>query len=219
MDAIFEFFNQLMNPDWIVESGGLYLVLIIIFIETGLFFGFVLPGDPLLFISGVIIAGANESLQPFNAELLNLMFWIFIFILAATAGNFAGYWFGHKFGHNLYKKKDGWLIKRKHIQAAHDFYEKRGGFAIVIARFLPIVRTFAPIVGGMVKMNFKTFALYNILGAVIWVTSLTSLGYILGDSPWVQRNLEWVILGLVLFVTLPVIFKLVTKKSKKQEVQ
>lgn len=205
---------ELMDPNWIVKNGGLYLVLIIIFIETGLFFGFVLPGDPLLFISGVIIAGANESLHPFDVELFNLIFWIILIIIAATAGNFVGYWFGNKFGHLLNKKKDGWLIKKKHIQTAHDFYSKRGGFAIVIARFLPIVRTFAPIIGGMVKMDFKVFAFYNVLGAIIWVTSLTSLGYILGDRPWVQENLEWIMLGIILVVTLPVIIKLFTKKSK-----
>lgn len=205
---------ELMDPNWIVKNGGLYLVLIIVFIETGLFFGFVLPGDPLLFISGVIIAGANESLHPFDVELFNLIFWIILIIIAATAGNFVGYWFGNKFGHLLNKKKDGWLIKKKHIQTAHDFYSKRGGFAIVIARFLPIVRTFAPIIGGMVKMDFKVFAFYNVLGAIIWVTSLTSLGYILGDRPWVQENLEWIMLGIILVVTLPVIIKLFTKKSK-----
>ena len=218
MDVLFEFFNQLLNPDWIIEKGGLYLVLLIIFIETGLFFGFVLPGDPLLFISGVIIAGANESLHPFDIEVLNLIFWIFLFILSTTAGNFVGYWFGYKFRDRLNKKKDRWLLKRKHIQSAQEFYEKKGGFAIVIARFLPIVRTFAPIVGGMVRMDFKRFSFFNILGAVIWATSLTSLGYILGDHPWTQRNLEWVILGLVLFVTLPVVFKLISKKGQKQEV-
>lgn len=217
MEIIFEFFNQLLNPDWIIESGGLYLVLLIIFVETGLFFGFVLPGDPLLFISGVIIAGANESLHPFDIEVLNLMFWIFLFIVSTTAGNFVGYWFGLKFGHTLNKKKDRWLLKKKHIQSAHEFYEKRGGFAIVIARFLPIVRTFAPIVAGMVKMKFKSFAFYNVLGAIIWATSLTSLGYILGDHPWTQRNLEWIILGIVLFVTLPVVFKLFNKKRNRQE--
>ena len=209
MDVLLE----LMDPNWIVKNGGLYLVLIIVFIETGLFFGFILPGDPLLFISGVIIAGANESLYPFDVEIFNLIFWISLLIIAATAGNFVGYWFGNKFGHLLNKKKDGWLIKKKHIQTAHDFYSKRGGFAIVIARFLPVVRTFAPIIGGMVKMDFKVFAFYNVLGAIIWVTSLTSLGYILGDRPWVQENLEWIMLGIILVVTLPVIIKLFTKKS------
>ncbi len=218
MDVLFEFFNQLLNPDWIIERGGLYLVLLIIFIETGLFFGFVLPGDPLLFISGVIIAGANESLHPFDVEVFNLMFWIFLFILSTTAGNFVGYWFGYKFRDRLNKKKDRWLLKRKHILSAQEFYEKRGGFAIVIARFLPIVRTFAPIVGGMVRMNFKRFSFFNVLGAIIWATSLTTLGYVLGDHPWTQRNLEWVILGLVLFVTLPVVFKLISRKGQKQEV-
>lgn len=99
------------------------------------------------------------------------------------------------------------------MNAAHEFYANKGGFAIAIARFLPIVRTFAPIVAGTVKMDYKTFTFYNILGAIIWVGSLTSLGYVLGDNPWVRRNLEYVILTIILIVTLPVIIKLVAKKK------
>src|SRR5699024_8054258 len=213
MEAILELFDQMLNPNWIMKRGGLYLVLLILFIETGLFFGFALPGDPLLFISGVIIAGANETLHPFGNEIFNLLFWMSLFVLAATGGNFTGYWFGRKFGYRMDGKKDSWLFKKKHIAAAHQFYDKKGGFAIVIARFMPIVRTFAPIVGGMVKMDFKRFSLYNCLGAVIWVASLTTLGYMLGEHPWTMKNLEWIILGLVAVVTLPVILKMFQKKK------
>lgn len=218
MDVFLEVFNQLMNPSWIIESGGLYLVLMIIFIESGLFFGFFLPGGPVLFISGVVIASANGALLPFNQELLNLTFWTFLFVVAATVGSFTGYWFGHKFGYILQKKKSGWFIKQEHIQAANNFYEKKGGFAVLISRFLPIARTYAPIVGGMVNMDIKRFAFYNVLGALIWVTSLTSLGFILGDTPWVKENLKWIILALVLFVTLPVVFKLFVMKNKESTV-
>lgn len=217
MDVLIESFNQLLDPDWIIESGGLYLVLIIIFIESGLFFGFFLPGGPILFISGVIIGGADGTLQPFNLEIYNLIFWTLMFIIAAIAGSFTGYWFGYKFGYILNKEKDGWLLKKKHIQAANAFYIKKGGFAILISRFLPIVRTYAPIVGGMVKMEFKRFAFYNILGAILWVAGLTTLGYILGDTPWAQDNLKWIILALVLFVTLPVVLKLLINKSKEPQ--
>lgn len=217
MDILLESFNQLLNPSWIIESGGLYLVLMIIFIESGLFFGFFLPGGPILFISGVIIGRASGAFMPFDVSILNLTLWTFMFILAAITGSFTGYWFGHKFGHLLHKKKDGWLIKKRHIQAAHDFYEKKGGFAVLISRFLPVARTYAPIVGGMVNMNIKRFAFFNVMGAIIWVTSLTSMGFLLGESPWVKENLKWIILALVLFVTLPVVFKLATSKNKKQE--
>ncbi len=213
MEFILESAQLLLDADWIMKNGGLYLVLIILFIETGIIFGFFLPGDPLLFISGMIIAAANETGYPFSGDLWNLSFWISLFVLATLAGYYVGYWFGRRFGHWIHNRQDSWIFKRKHISAAQEFYEKRGGLAIVIARFLPIVRTFAPVVGGMVEMNFKKFSFYNILGGIIWVASLTSLGFILGENAWVKENLEWIILGLVAVVTAPVISKMLFKKK------
>ncbi|MGC1632856.1 MAG: VTT domain-containing protein [Gelidibacter sp.] len=107
------------------------------------------------------------------------------------------------------------VFEKKHIQTAHDFYEKRGGFAIAIARFLPIVRTFAPIIAGTVEMNFKKFAIYNVIGAIVWVGSITSLGYVLGNNIWVKSNLEYILIGLVLIVTTPVIIKLFINNKGK----
>ena len=115
------------------------------------------------------------------------------------------------------KTKDNWLFKKEYIYKAQEFYDKRGGGAIILARFLPIVRTFAPIVAGIVKMDFRKFAFYNILGAFIWVGSLMSLGYLLGENPWVQRNFEFVILGIVLAATAPVIIKVFKGKKKPVE--
>lgn len=214
MDVIFESFHHLLDPDWIMQNGGLYLVLLILFIETGVFLGFFLPGDPLLFVSGMLIASVDEA-YPFSLEILNLPYWMLLFMGSTILGNFFGYWFGNKFAHFFDRKEDTWYLKRKHMNAANEFYAKRGGFAIAIARFLPIVRTFAPIVAGTVKMDFKKFAFYNILGAIVWVASITSLGYVLGDNPWVKNNLEFIILGIVLVVTLPVVLKLTFKKRIK----
>ena len=214
MELTLESLQYLLDPDWIMKNGGLYLVLLILFIETGVIFGFFLPGDPLLFVSGMIIASTTEPSIPFDNQFSNLLFWMLMFTVSTILGNFFGYWFGYKFKHVVNRKEDAWFLKRKHIQTAHDFYEKRGGFAIAIARFLPIVRTFAPIVAGTVEMDFKKFAYYNILGAIIWVVSLTSLGYVLGDNPWVKSNLEYILIGLVLIVTLPVIVKLFVKKKE-----
>lgn len=216
MDITLESLQYLMDPDWIMNNGGLYLVLLILFVETGIIIGFFLPGDPLLFISGMIIASASETPYPFASQLLNLQFWMILFATSTIFGNFFGYWFGYKFKHIVNRKEDTWFLKRKHIQTAHDFYEKRGGFAIAIARFLPIVRTFAPIIAGTVEMDFKKFAFYNIIGAIIWVGSITSLGYILGDNPWVKNNLEYVIIGLVLVVTAPVLIKLTVRKKAQE---
>lgn len=220
MDVILESFEHLLDPNWIMSKGGLYLVLIILFIETGLFFGFFLPGDPLLFISGMIIANAGDGAIPFDNELYNLFFWGILFVISTILGNMVGYWSGNKFGYLFKGNKEGKrpLIKEKHIESAEEFYQKRGGFAILIARFLPVVRTFVPIVGGIVKMDFKRFMLFNILGAILWVVSITTAGFLLGENQWVQDNLEWTIFGIVAVVTLPVLFKMVFKKKPKQEV-
>ncbi len=219
MDITLESLQYLLDPNWIMENGGLYLVLLILFIETGIIIGFFLPGDPLLFISGMIIASANETPYPFVNPIFNLPFWMVLFAASTILGNFFGYWFGYKFKHIVNRKEDTWFLKQKHIHTAHDFYEKRGGFAIAIARFLPIVRTFAPIIAGTVEMNFKKFAFYNVVGAIVWVGSITSLGYILGDNPWVKNNLEYIIIGLVLIVTAPVIIKLYIKKKNNNQIK
>lgn len=214
MDALIELFRHLIDPDWIMQHGGLFLVAFIIFAETGLFIGFFLPGDSLLFITGMIIAGAKSNPVPFESHPLNLIFWIIFLTVAAVAGNLVGYWFGKKSGPLLFERKETWLFKRKHLRSAHDFYEKRGGFAIVLARFLPIVRTFAPIVAGVVHMDFKKFFLYNVMGAFAWIASITTLGFLLGENVWVKEHLEYIILALVLVTTAPVLFKMFSGKKK-----
>lgn len=216
METLIEFVGLLTDPDWIMRNGGLYLVLFIIFAETGLLIGFFLPGDPLLFITGMMIAGTQDHPYPFESQPMNLLFWIVLIIIAAVIGNFCGYWFGRKSGHYLLERKETWLFRKKHIESAHEFYERKGGFAIIIARFLPIVRTFAPIIGGVVKMDFKKFSLFNLVGAVTWVGSIVSLGYILGDNVWVKESLEYVILALVLLSTTPVLIKMIFGKKKVQ---
>src|ERR1700679_968173 len=144
--------DKLMN--FITTHGGIYFVMFIIFAETGLFVGFFLPGDSLLFITGMMIA---TYLHPTDNIVLNLLYWITLISASGIIGNMVGYWYGSKFGHMLMKRPDSMLFKKKYIHQAHDFYEKKGGMAIFLARFLPIVRTFAPIVGGMVDMNYKKF--------------------------------------------------------------
>lgn len=213
MEIVIESIQHLLDPDWIMKNGGLYLVLLILFIETGIIIGFFLPGDPLLFISGMVIASTNEIHYPFSESIFNLFFWMILFMTSTVLGNLFGYWFGNRFSHVVNREKDTWFLKRKHVNAAKDFYDKKGGFAIVIARFLPVVRTFAPIIAGTVKMDYKKFTYFNIFGAVLWVASLTSLGYILGNNNWVKSNLEYIILGIVLLVTAPVILKLIFNKK------
>ena len=216
IQTIIEFFSNLTNPEWIMQHGGLYIVVLIVFIETGLFFGFFLPGDSLLFIAGMVIA---NTLAPFGEPVVNVVYWITLITVAGIAGNFAGYWFGRKSEGLLLHRKDSWFFKKKYLMQARDFYEKKGGGAIVLARFLPIVRTFAPIVAGMVKMEAGRFAFYNALGSLLWAGTIVTAGFLLGENAWVQNNLEKIIIGIVVITTAPVFAKVLTSKFKKKNVK
>ncbi len=210
MQTIIEFFSHLTNPEWIMNYGGLYIVMLIVFIETGLFFGFFLPGDSMLFIAGMVIA---NTLSPFAWPVVNLFYWITLIAAAGILGNYAGYWFGKKSDRLLFRK-DNWLFKRKYLVQATAFYNKKGGGAIMLARFLPIIRTFAPIVAGMVKMNATKFSFYNILGSFLWACSIISAGFLLGENAWVKDNLEKIIIGIVAITTGPVFVKLLMGRKK-----
>lgn len=215
MQETLEFLKELMNAEKLAALvtlyGGLYLVALIIFAETGLFVGFFLPGDSLLFVTGIMIA---NSQSPFANDALNLAYWIALITFAGIIGNTVGYWFGRKTGPLLFERRDTLLFKRKHVIQAKEFYERKGGSAIILARFLPIVRTFAPIVGGVVKMDRKKFAFYNIVGSIAWVGSMTLAGYFLGENEWVKHNFEKIVIGIVLITTGPVLFKMFFGKKK-----
>lgn len=199
----------LADPDalmkFIIDHGGLYIVMFIIFAETGLFVGFFLPGDSLLFITGIIIA---NSAAPFGNEFVNLIYWMSLISISAIVGNMVGFWFGQKSGHLWFEKKDTLLFKQKHLKQAHDFYEKNGGLAIIMGRFLPIVRTFAPLVAGIVKMTRKKFVSYSIIGAFAWVVSMTMAGYLLGRNEFVKKHIDKIVIVIILVTTLPVIFRM-----------
>jgi len=201
--------DKLMN--WITTHGGLYVVMFIIFAETGLFVGFFLPGDSLLFITGIIIA---NSPAPFANEILNITYWILLISLSAVIGNLVGFGFGRESGHLWFEKRDTWIFKRKHLIQAHDFYEKNGNLAIILGRFLPIVRTFAPLVGGIVAMNFKKFVTYSVVGAVAWVTSMVMAGFLLGHNSFVKHNIDKITIALILVTTGPVLFKMFFGRKK-----
>jgi membrane-associated protein len=213
MQIITELLNNLTDPNWIVQNGGLYIVVLIVFIETGLIFGFFLPGDPLLFIAGMIIANA---VAPFSLPLLNLLYWIVLIATAGVIGNYVSYWFGRKSDGLLFQGKDNWLFKQRYLVQARDFYDKKGGGAIVLARFVPVVRTFAPVIAGIVKMNAGKFSFYNILGSFLWAGSIVTAGYLLGENVWVQSHLEWIVIGIVVAATAPVLIKLITRKKQSK---
>ena len=200
--------------------GGIWFVIFVIFAETGLFAGFFLPGDSLLFVAGIYSFDLVKSGLGFNGgPFLNLVVLGVIISIAGIIGNFVGYWFGRKSGPFLFERKDTFFFRKKYLFQAKDFYEKHGGGAIVMARFLPIVRTFAPIVAGIVGMEKKKFTYYNIIGCVAWVFVMLFAGHYLQEFFLKQfdfdlrEHLEVIVVGLVLVTTAPVILKLIFGKS------
>ena len=184
-----DFLKKLTDPQSIIHFGGLWLLLFVVFAETGLLIGFFLPGDSLIFISGLICATKPHLLDvPFPALLALLM-------LAAILGNMFGYWFGRKAGEALYKREDSLLFKKKHLITTKAFYEKHGGKALILGRFLPIIRTFAPILAGVIKVDFKVFMIYNLLGALAWIGSLATIAYYLGHTfPGIENYLGYIVI-------------------------
>jgi membrane-associated protein len=204
-----EFFKRLLDPESIIEYGGLALLLIVMFAETGLLIGFFLPGDSLVFIAGMICVSKPHVLDVHIFTLLLLM------SSAAILGNIAGYWFGNKVGPPLFERKDSLIFKKEYLRLTQKFYDKNGGRTLIIGRFLPIIRTFAPILAGVFKMDFKKFLLYNIIGAVAWIGLLGGAGYYLGTYEWVQKNIGLIVISLVIITLIP-IFNSFRKKKTNQ---
>jgi membrane-associated protein len=208
---MFEFIKQLTDPQSIIHYGGLWLLLFVVFAETGLLVGFFLPGDSLIFISGLVCATKPELL---NTSLITLLLSL---MLAAIIGNIFGYWFGKKVGENLYTRKDSFLFRKQHLITTKAFYDKHGGKALVLGRFLPIIRTFAPILAGVIKIDFKTFMMYNVLGAFAWIGSISSIAYFLGKQfPQIENYIGYIVIGLIVITTIPVL--LTYLKSRKKAV-
>jgi membrane-associated protein len=221
--------KDLVNPMFYIIYGGLWLLLFIVFAETGLFVGFFLPGDSLLFVAGIYSNNlSHEFLKSFGLgewrfEWIDLLVLISLISIAGILGNAVGYWFGRKIGPTMFHWRDRFLFKKKYLYDAHEFYEKHGGGAIIMARFLPIVRTFAPIVAGIVGMDKKKFSFFNMVGCIAWVFSMIMAGHFL--QKWIysqfdfdlKKHLEIIVLGIVVVTTAPVLIKLLGGKKKQQE--
>ncbi|XOD67053.1 MAG: DedA family protein [Flavobacteriales bacterium Tduv] len=214
MSEFWSFFQYIINPEWIFIRFGsiaLFILLAVVFAETGLFIGFFLPGDSLLFAAGIF----GNALAK-NFYVVHFIVIVLLVSLSAVLGNMVGYWFGYKSGPLLFKKKDSWLFKRKYLIMSRAFYMKYKTIALVMSRFLPIIRTFAPIVAGIVRIRFSQFMLYNIIGALAWTFSIMMAGHYLDKAfPGLKNHLEWIILTIVLVTTVPVLFKMVVSKRKK----
>ncbi len=213
--------SQLLQPQFYIEHGGLWLILFVVFAETGLFAGFFLPGDSLLFVAGIYAGPLAAEVVPSNNEWINLLVITAFISVAGILGNYVGYAFGKKVGPTMFDWKENLFFKKKYLVQAQEFYEKHGGRAIIIARFIPIVRTFAPIIAGIVNMDRQKFMYNNVVGSIVWVTSMVFGGHFL--QTWIlehfqfdlKKHLEVIVLGIVFITTAPVIFKVITHRSKK----
>ena len=215
--------HDLISPQFYIENGGLWVLLFIVFAETGLMVGFFLPGDSLLFVAGMytesliatLISGGTGS------GFLDLLLLVILISVCGIIGNVVGFWFGRKSGPFLFHRKDSFLFKKKYLYQAKEFYEKHGVQFIVYARFLPIVRTFAPIIGGIVGMDRKKFMMYNVIGCVAWVTAMLFGGYYL-QTLFLQKfgfdlkaHVEVIVIGIVVVTTFPVLYKIFFGRSKQ----
>jgi membrane-associated protein len=197
MSEIWEFLKTLTDPASIIQYGGLALLLFVVFAETGLLVGFFLPGDSLLFVSGMICATRPELLG------VHIVVLLLSLIAAAVLGNIVGYYFGKRVGPALFRKEDSLLFKKRNLETTQDFYLRHGGKTLVMGRFLPIVRTFAPILAGVIQVDFKKFMGYNIAGASAWVMSLGLAGYFLGQIKWVEDNVGYIVIFLIIITMIP----------------
>src|ERR1044071_6973193 len=159
--------SDLLQPQFYVENGGLWLLLFVVFAETGLFIGFFLPGDSLLFAAGIYLRTFPEGFYH-----LHYLIVVLLIIIASVLGNMVGFWFGQRTGPHFFNRKDSFFFKKKHLYRAKEFYDQYGKSTIFLAKFLPVIRTFAPIVAGIVKMNGGLFAVYNIFGSAVWVLTM-----------------------------------------------
>ena len=220
--------KQLFNPEFyiLLELGGikigLYVVLFIIFAETGLLAGFFLPGDSLLFLYGIY----SESLmKDFNLgnDFLNVTFLATFVSIMGIVGNMVGYWFGSRSGRYLFKKEDNFFFKKKYLYQSKEFFDKYGTKAIVFARFLPILRTFAPVIAGIVAMDKKKFMFYNILGSFLWSFTMIFAGHYLYElflnqfKIDLKHYIEYIIIGIILVTTFPVLYKFLKKPKIRKE--
>ena len=219
--------TQLLNPEFYITlqiggiQFGLFIVLFIVFAETGLFAGFFLPGDSLLFLAGIYSKDLVQNAFLIENDFTNVMILSILVAVSGVLGNMVGYWFGAKSGYYLFKKADSFWFKKKYLIQSRDFFERYGGKAIIFARFLPIFRTFAPIVAGIVTMDKKKFMFFNVLSSFLWSFVLIFSGHylygiFLEKGIDLKDHIEYIVIGIILISTLPVLFKLLKKTTIKQ---
>ena len=199
-----------LEPEFLIEAFGTLGVLAIVFVESGLLVGFLLPGDSLLFTAGLLSA----------AEALPALWILLVTIpVAAIAGDQVGYAIGRKAGPRVFSREDSRFFRQEYVDKSHEFFERYGPRTIIIARFVPIVRTFAPVMAGVARMNYRTFLTYNIAGGVLWGVGVTTLGYFLGQIEFVKTNIEYIIVGIVGLSLVPVVVELYRARRERDDVE
>ncbi|HEX6601904.1 MAG TPA: VTT domain-containing protein [Solirubrobacterales bacterium] len=194
-----------LEADFLIETFGMLGILAIVFVESGLLIGFLLPGDSLLFTAGLLSA---------NGTLPDLWVLLVTIPIAAIAGDQVGYAIGRKAGPAVFKRPDSRFFREEYVERSREFFDRYGARTIVIARFVPIVRTLAPVMAGVSRMNYRTFVVFNVIGGVAWGVSITTLGYFLGQVEFVHENLEPIILGIVALSVLPIAIELLKARRR-----
>ena len=196
-----------LDPQWLISTFGLLGILFVVFAESGLLIGFFLPGDSLLFTTGLLVADGSYLHQP-------LWLMCLLVSVAAVLGDQFGYLFGRRFGPALFRRPDSRLFKQENLTRARGFFERYGARSIILARFVPIVRTFTPIVAGASHLHYRTFLTYNVLGGTLWGSGVTILGYFLGRVSFVRSNIELILIGIVVVSVVPVAFELLRARRR-----
>ena len=211
-NSVLEGLLKIFDPESLVSDGGLLIVLLLVYSSTGLFFCFFIPAGAILFTVGIFTATGELQYDIFTVCSL--------LILASILGNLTGYWFGWKTGPLLYKRKDSRFFKKQHLKTAETFYNKYGWLALTVGLYLPIIRTFASIVAGMVRLDFRRFLSLTVAGSVVWILSFVLAGYFIGSRPYLKPWLNYIVIGFILVVTIPLIiwiFKELRKMRKENK--
>ncbi len=214
--------SSFLKPEFWFEKAGssaIFVVTAIIFAESGLLFGFFFPGDSLLFFTGFLTSSAaNAASSPFHKfaqHVPSLPIVLVVLFLAAVAGDQCGYWFGRKVGPTLFRRPNSRLFKQEYVTKAQTFFDRHGAKSIVLARFVPIVRTFTPVVAGVGKMRYRTYLTFDLLGGFLWAVGVTTLGHFLGEIEFVRNNIEIAILAVIAVSLLPVAIELVRSRRHR----
>lgn len=207
--SVFIVLLSIFDIEGLIRNGGMIIVWLVVYASTGLFFCFFLPVGAVLFVTGVLAATGDLSYSIF------IICWLLI--PAAVLGNLTGYWFGWKAGPLLHKRKDSRLFKQRHLKSADLFYEKYGWLTLTVGLYLPIIRTFAPIIAGIIRLKFRRFILFTIAGSIIWILSFVLAGYFIGSRPYLKPWLKYIVLFFILFVSIPLLIRIIKEFRKPRK--